>query len=78
MKKVLLLSILAMLSLSGCAKIKIWFGMGESAGVDYSACEELQTKAKDTEVPITERQEAMKELSSCRKDAEAKFLESQK
>lgn len=58
--------------------MQIWFGMGESAGVDYSHCKSLETTAKDTSRAMPERQKAMKELSVCRKEAEKKFLDSQK
>lgn len=76
MKKILLATILGTLTLTGCARLQIWFGMGESAGVDYSQCKVLETKAKDSGLAMSERQQAMKELSACRKTAESKFLES--
>lgn len=76
MKKILGVTILVALTLTGCARLQIWFGMGESAGVDYSQCKVLEANAKNSSLAISERQQAMKELSACRKAAESKFLES--
>lgn len=65
-------------TLTGCARMQIWFGMGESAGVDYTHCKKLEARAKDSSVEMKERERAFKKLSICRKNAEKKFLEKQK
>lgn len=70
-------SIAIVSTLAGCARMQIWFGMGEKAGVDYTHCKELETKAKDSSVEMQDREKAFKELSVCRKNAEKKFLEKQ-
>lgn len=74
MKKVILSGI-CMGLLSGCFSDAYWSGFKEGLGlgsdVDYFQCKQYEDKAKDPNLPSSMREQAFKDLSSCRETAKS-------